>query len=74
MERFPNAFGHGILLSLMELLSPRIPPRSLLVWMVESETTLEASLLILLTLCVHSHSAVLAFGRVDSLRVLHELG
>lgn len=40
MERFPNAFGHGILLSLMELLSPRIPPRSLLVWMVESETEL----------------------------------
>ena len=74
MERFPNAFGHGILPSLMELLSPRIPPRSLLVWMVESKTTLEASLLTLLTLCVHSNSAVLAFGRVDSLRVFHELG
>ena len=40
MERFPNAFGHGILPPLLELLFPRKPHRGLLVWMVESEAEL----------------------------------
>lgn len=65
MERFPNAFGHGILLPLLELLSLRNPPRGLLVWMVKLEIELRE------TPCLHfvhgHHSAVLTFGRVGSL-------
>lgn len=67
MERFPNAFGHGILLPLLELLSLRNPPRGPLVWMVKLETELREPPRLHF---VHAHhSAVFTFGRVGSLGV-----